>query len=108
MVSKLPGPHVSIRAGPVEAGIQAYQTERPPESDVCCGSPGSLVASTFVPVVMPESPASTAAAAKLSFAGGAAWADTTKAERPSTETTPRASVKMRTTNGLYADRLTSG
>ena len=64
----------SIVAGSLVVGVQLYQTDAPPGAPD--GSPGSIVASTLVPVVVTGSgPLLRASAfAKSSLAGGAAAA----------------------------------
>ena len=56
--------------------VQLYQTEAPPELPAWRGSPGCLVALVVSTMMVPEAPASTAALAKLSLAGGGPAATT--------------------------------
>src|SRR4029077_17662230 len=58
-------PHVSSWTTPPCVTVHAYQTDPPPGP----GSPASVVAFTFVPVTVPESPVITCAFAKSSLAG---------------------------------------
>src|SRR5205807_4653030 len=50
-VSK-PLPEVEAAYVPVVGAVQLHQTERPPNSPACCGSPGSTVAPPFEAVTV--------------------------------------------------------
>jgi hypothetical protein len=80
-VSKLE-PNVEIVTGPVCGAVHEYQTDAPPLLPAWFGSPGSLFAPTFVPVVEPEAPLIVCAAEKLLFAGPAASAVVANRQAP--------------------------
>src|SRR5205807_9005486 len=67
-VSK-PLPEVVAAYVPVVGAVQLHQTERPPNSPACCGSPGSTVAPPFEAVTVFVGPTKTVRFAKLSFGG---------------------------------------
>ena len=62
-------PCVSTRSEPEFGAVKRYQIERPPALPSWLGSPGSLVALRFVPVIAPELPVRTCALANMSFGG---------------------------------------